>query len=62
MHPLMLSKGENPMLAWLPFCVVGAVITLSFAVGLMAALVGAVFIGVSICESDSSDTRFSSML
>lgn len=50
------------MLAWLPFCVVGAAITLSIAVGLMAALVGSMFIGVSICESDISDTRFSSIL
>ena len=50
------------MLAWLPFCVVGAAITLSIAVGLMVALVGSMFIGVSICNTDISDTRFSSIL
>ena len=50
------------MLAWIPFCVVGGAIALSIAVGLMAALVGSMTIGVSLCESDISNTRFSSIL
>ena len=50
------------MLAWLPFCVVGGAIALSIAVGLMAALVGSMSIGVGLCESDISNTRFSSIL
>ena len=50
------------MLAWIPFCVVGGAIALSIAVGLMAALVGSMPIGVSLCNTDISDTRFSSIL
>lgn len=50
------------MLAWLPFHVVSVAIVLSIVVGLVAAMIGTLFFGYNLCETDISFKRLNSIL